>query len=325
VEVRKLEENNYNIVSGFNMRLKSISKSKYMFICKTDKGMFYLREVNLKADRIEFIHNIKENLADKGFTNINRFCISSLNKPYYIYNQKIYIMTKYIDYIESDFKNIECAEAISSELARFHSIAIAKPYYIGIDIKTDFQKKFDRLKKIKKFINNQSRLTDFDVLFIKNYTYFYNQALEAIEILNNSNYDYLKSEAVKNGYVCHNCIKEENFVVKDNKIHIIGFNDCCVDLPIVDLSEFIKRYIRKHGDNYIKLNSLLDCYIKNKGLTNDEQEVLKAILKFPDKYIKLCDGVYTKRKSLITNSIKNRVNEIIENKEHFKEYIKYLK
>lgn len=330
LEVYELDEIINNIVEAFNLKAKTISKSKYMYICKTDKGVKVLKPVNISAEKIEFCHKVKESLYKSGFVNLDRFQLSVLEKPYHIYGNTPYVLTDYINYPETDLTNMYQIKEIITTLAKLHNISKNNKYYEEIpesettDICSEFKKSLERLKVLKKFASNQKQLSDFDVMFIKNYSYYCNEASDSLNILEKSEFSNLQNEAYNKKMICHNSINEENFLISSNGLYITNFNLCSIDCSLIDLAEFITRYIRKHGEDYLSINEIIDLYNVINPINDNELKILYAIIKFPLKYINVCNSYYSRRRSLTPNSITNRLKTIIEKKEHQSEYIKPL-
>lgn len=326
-----MDEVNAQVVQGFSLKSKGISKSKYMYICKTDKGVKIIRPTATEQNKLLLISELQQHLIRNGFKNIDRYHTSVQNKPFYVYNGATYIMTDYIEYPESDLTNLSNVKNIILSVAKFHklcqNVISSEDNYIesNSDILNQYIKKTSRLKNLKKFASNQSHLSDFDVMFIKNFDYFYNEAYEACQLLKNSKYNYLMNTAQKNRMICHNCLKEENLLSSQDGIYITNFNNCTLNHFILDLCEFINRYIRKHGNDYYRISDIVELYDSVNPLNQNILEVLYALLKFPDKYIKICESYYNKRRSWTPNSVANRFELIIEQKKHHFEYIQELK
>lgn len=325
-----MDEISYQIVQGFNLKAKNIIKSKYMYICKTSTGTKVIKPTTAEQNNLIFAHNVKEYLYKNGFINIDRFYTSIQNKPFYIYNANTYVMTDYIDYPELDLSNSEQLKQTIKTMALFHKTVSS--YKISeseipaktINIPVYYKKKFQKLNNFKKNINSQSHMSDFDVKFLKNYGYFCSEAQESLEIINSINCNKIFLNENKK-YICHNQLKEENIPINNTIVYIINFNNCSNNHYILDLAYFINRYIRKHDENYVKLPKLLDDYSSINSLGNNECKALYALLKFPEKYIKICESFYSKKRSWIPNSVSNQLDVIINKKNHHKEYINCLK
>ena len=93
----------------------------------------------------------------------------------------------------------------------------------------------------------------------------------------------------------------------------------------MDLADIIKRYIRKHNENYAGANELISEYCKINPLSKEEIDVLYAYLVFPDKFINTIIEFYSKKRSFTPNSTVNRLTKTIGQKIHYKNYIEDIK
>lgn len=122
-------------------------------------------------------------------------------------------------------------------------------------------------------------MSDFDVLFIKNYDYFYNEAAEALDILKNSVYFNLYKDSIEKAYICHNSLKEETIVKINGKFSIIAFEKASAAPPLSDFGDILNRYIRKHVQPAEEMSRLIEIYNSENIITSKEIEVFYAIFK----------------------------------------------
>lgn len=325
-----MDEFTSTLVKKFNFKPKYVRKLKYMYICSTDKGAKIIKPVNYNCDKILFVHKIKQHLKDQGFNQIDFYHISDEGMPYVINENIMYVMTDYIESEELNLQDIDNVKSSIELIATFHKLSqgsqkrLDESELMFINFKEDFKKKIDILKKIRKTISKQKNLTDFDVLFIKNYNYFYENAIESLEIIDKTNYDIINKIAAKNIMICHNKIKEENIIIGD-KSYITNLENITIDHFIYDLSSFILRYIRKHGDNYLSLEQILNTYSKINYIDNSLLPILYAFIKFPSRYIDTCQMFFEKKRTFVPIYISSQIQNILELKDFHSDFISKIK
>ncbi len=325
-----MEDINAQVLSGFNINPKSITKSKLLYILKTSTGTKQLRLNPSPAKRICFAHNVKENLLTNGFGFTDRFIPSVQNRPYYQLGNNTYTMTPFIEGHESDFSDAECIKKSICRIAQMHKdSAIIKNFNetppISENLINYCEKKIKRFKALKKQTQNKSSYTDFDIIFIKNFDFFLNEAEKSVNLLKESSYDKLYKKAIENNSIAHHGLMEETILHSKTGVYIMGFEGCTVDIPLMDLADIIKRYIRKHNENYAGANELISEYCKINPLSKEEIDVLYAYLVFPDKFINTIIEFYSKKRSFTPNSTVNRLTKTIGQKIHYKNYIEDIK
>lgn len=321
-----MEELNKQIPAGFNIKPKSIIKSRLSYICRTDKGMRLIQKTQTSEEKLLFTHALKQHIEKSGFFVADKFYISNQNTPYYVFENETYIMTHFNETEDSDFTSSDDIKEIVRITARFHNSAKNFVFpkgkiYPGINLTEYFLKQLQKFKSIKKQLSSKSCLSDFDVLFIKNYDYFYSEAAEALDILKNSAYNKLYDNSIQKSYICHNALKEETVIKLKNKFSIISFENASAAPCLWDFADILNRYIRKHVPPAAEISGLIEIYNSENAITSDEVNVFYAILKFPLKYIKTCCDFCSKGLPFTPNSVINRMKTIIEQKERTKLYI----
>lgn len=320
-----------SLIREFNFKPKYIKKLKYMYICYTDRGTKLIKPISNSIESIHFIHKIKQHLKEQGFNNIDFYYTSKEGLPYVINENITYVMTDYLDLQECDFgKKDDILKAINS-IAKFHKFSQNSEKYLNekdirfLDIKQYFENKLETLIKIKKNISKQKNLSDFDVNFIKNYNYFYENAINAIEILEKYNYNIINKQACKKVMICHNKLKEESLLINKNNINISNMEYITIDHFIKDLYKFLIRYIKKHEENTLTLDTILNEYIKINNIESNLLPILYAMLLFPEMYIETCELFYNKKRSFIPISISTQLENILFLKDYHMNFISIIK
>ncbi|WP_317367961.1 CotS family spore coat protein [uncultured Tyzzerella sp.] len=325
-----MDEVTSTIVKKFNFKPKHIYKNKYMYICNTDKGIKLIRPVNYTTDKILFVHNIKQHLIKQGFNQLDCYYMSQDNLPYVLNEDMIYIMTDYIDLQECDLSKSNDTKKAIELIANFHKLSQGyntdniKEDINTIDIKEDFIKKLDNLKKMKRTVSKQKKIMDFELSFIRTYDYFYKSAIESIDILEKYKYEDLNILAKNNVMICHNKLKEENILI-GNRCYLTQLENITIDHYIYDIASFIIRYIKKHSDDYLSLEQILTTYSKINYINGSILPILYALIKFPTKYIETCQSFFDRRRNFTPISISSDLQSILDLKDFQENYISKIK
>lgn len=320
-----MEEITQQLLEEFNFKVRSIRKSKYMYICRNERQARIIKLSSQSCEQILFIEEIKKRLLENGFKNIDKYYFSSQQTPFFSCENGVYVMSDYIDYPEADFENPKQMKEIVKAVAKIHKLGSGyemknpEPYQASAIDK--FEKGIKKLKSIKKIVCSQKKYSDFDISFIKHYESYLSDALEAQEILNNSKIIALNEEGIKRRLFCHNALKEENILFSSKGIFITGFDNATPQHYVLDLYQLIERYMRKHGAEYLTLEELLDIYFRYNEKDERLYPILFAFLKFPFRFIKICESFYNKKRNWVPNSTKEQLKELLELKEINEKYI----
>lgn len=311
------------IAAGFNIKPTAITKSKYYYIIRTSKGSYTLRHSQCDGDKLKKIHEIKTRLSEQGLEHIEKYYMSVQGNPYYYYDSCYYILSDYYNCGELNLQSTSEVSSAVSALATAHSLAKGYIFEKPIDLYTLYSNKTHRLMQIKKKISNKNHLSDLDVLFLRNYDYYYGLCGQALNQLKEINY----TAPIEGTSFCHNAYKEDNILISHGNVYITNWERMSNCHFTYDLVYFINRYIKKvvfpMSDDMPTLSfaDILSIYNDNNLLEEYEMGILQAQLIFPDKYLQICDEYYTKNRSWAPVSITSHLKEITVQKEFYADYI----
>lgn len=319
-----MENLKQEIFSGFEIVPKTIVKSKHRYICRTSDGVKVIQKTTAKDNDILVGEIIKNGLQENDYPVYDKFYISTQGTPFFLFDNEKYVMTDYLETLDSDFSNGRDVIDVIKATALFHRLSknIDVEINKNIDVLNIYKKQLANFKNVKKCISSKSSFSEFDIIFIKNYDYFYKKATNALDTLR----ELFENDSFKkySQILCHNNIKEETAVKYHNKTSLISFENASKGLFISDFSDIINRYIRKHNPPVINFNVILETYFKINPLSDNGIKILQAILKFPAKYIKICCDFHSKGMPFVPNSVVNHLKCIISQKNIFENYAKYL-
>ena len=161
-----------------------------------------------------------------------------------------------------------------------------------------FAKRVNEMTALKKRVKKQGRLSEFDVIFLKNYDYYMENLNNSLALLKESQFDELCQAAKEQNAICHNQYKEELLYMKEGDVTVTNFNDVSIDPCLMDLADIIKRYIKYFGDGRLCLAEILEMYTKTNDLSDAEIQALYPLLLYPTKFIKICNQYYVKNRSM---------------------------
>ena len=288
-----------------------------------------IRKTTDSREHLVFQHTLKEQLHERGFSGTDRYYPALDGFPFFEYGNSIYVMTEFPKHQESDFGNKSDLTKVLRQVAMFHNAArnlvFDEPFYGNENILNIYRKQAAEIDGIKKLIGQRSRLSDFDVIFLKNYNGYRRLMNESMEILEQTKLTQFKSNAKDENAVCHNLLKEEHLLIVGDSVNIIGFSQAAVDYFVFDLCTVIQRYSKRQGTAHMNINDILELYDKHRALTGDDVEILLGLLKYPTKFVKICRQYYSKKRTWTPSAIINRLEGIVEGKVHYDKFVEGLK
>lgn len=320
-----MEDLNINVAKGFGLRWKYITKEKASYLCHTEGGVKIIKKTSSEHRHIVFQQQLKTQLYDRGFRNIDLYGLSLNDTPYFEYNGETYVMTDRLCGKQPDFQNTDDFTLVIETIAKMHREsrgfapdgAIAFSKYNNIE--ETFARNIQDMAAIKKKLKKKSSLSDFDVTFIKNYEYYYAQMTEAVEGLQSSG---ATRSVTYTANICHNLLKEENFFLSQGDIYLTNFSDCSFDCSVFDLADIIRRYMKTLPDDYIAISDIAEAYTRHNPLDKTELALLRPLIIFPGKYVKLCMQHYVKNRSFVPSALGARMKNLTDRQATTEEYLK---
>jgi CotS family spore coat protein len=259
-----------------------------------------------------------------GFKTTERFYTGADGLPYALWDGGAYVMTDLLRCKEFDFICPVDFEKVLITVARMHSLMQGiefdcDVFYGETNIFEQAEKQIMFLKGIKKRIGK--RLSDFDVLFIKNCDYYIGEASAAAELLLRGGFERYMSAARLDKTICHNSLKEENILFNtNNTVYIADFSQMCVAPALLDISELIRRHGKKSGEP-VSISRAVEIYSRHHALAEGGEEIVRALLRYPRKFIKVCEQYYSKKRSWTPSAIINCLRVIIDGREAYERYL----
>jgi len=317
------------LLSNFGIRGKAIKQWGYFF-CKTERGHYKIYKTSDSHQVIRQRYELLEKLAASGFSNTDRIVLSTQGMTYVQLGRETYVMSKYIEGRELNLDCLEDVVLATESLAQFHiaarglNCALSQSFSNTLSLLDVFAKDTAFLAKMAKQVNNNSRLLDFDVMFVKNISHYINKATESQELLKKTDYAALHTTALEEGHICHNALKEENLPITNDMCYLVNFKDAVIDTQITDLASFLRRYARR-SNKTIPLKKLMDVYDRINPLPNHASQIIHAQLVHPWQFIKIVQEYYSKKRGWAPAALMGRIQSVLEEQERYHQYIENIK
>ncbi|MCX7883880.1 MAG: CotS family spore coat protein [Caloramator sp.] len=319
-----LSHYNFETLNIENIKFKDTEKQRAVYKILTNKGLKCLKKVYYKEDDLLFLYSVIEWLNLRGI-----FCpkfISTKNGLKFVkYNDNLFILTDWIDGRKCDYDNLDDIKAIAENLAKIHKSS--KNFY-PIDGSKIRQSDKDYIYSYNKhFIqlldnsNNAFKIKDkFSKIYLDNFDYNIEKAKESIYILSQIDFSKKIGDDVSNCAICHLDYVNKNIIFsKDGKLYVIDFDRTMLDMPVHDISVFLRRILKREKTSWdfkVFINSM-ESYEKIRKLSYDEYMLLYAILLFPQKYWKISRDYYKNIKECNKESFVTILKKIItQQKDH---------
>ena len=183
---------------------------------------------------------------------------------------------------------------------------------IGISIpEKEYVKRNRELKRVRKFLLQRTRKTEFELCLQDVYGKYLEQALKVTE----SWLDYHnkeQSEWTKTNVICHGDYKYHNIIRDEEGFYFINFEKCMQDNGIRDLYLFMRKIMEKSGWTIPLGKDLIEAYEKQHHMTETEYRDLYHRLAYPEKFWKIVNFYYNTRKAWIPGKNLEKLEKVIK-------------
>ena len=234
---------------------------------------------------------------------------------------KSYVLLDMMDGREATFTNPVEVEWCTKALANFHNASmnitdnLTKEDIILNKSKNliyEFLNDLCFITEAERVISKFSYKNDFDLLFLKNISKVKNDLNISINLLTESSYSELYSD-LKNAVICHLDLAHHNFIIDEDKVNMIDFDYCKIDIRAMDIYNFIIKVIKNYAYDKEIINKIIEDYSSVSKVSDEEKKVIFAMLNYPRDFINISKDYYLKQKSWDYEVFLSRFKDKIEN------------
>lgn len=310
------------------VKFKDTDKQRAIYKVETPTQNYCLKKVYYPIDELLFVYSVMEWLFRYGIK-VPRILSTSDHGRYVIYEDMLFILTKWIQGDKCDFDNIEHINLSSKNLGKMHDITKGFLPILGSANKEGYSNLAQSFEKHKnQMMDNEKLALKYDDYFSKLYIISYTTSMSlaslSTNIANSIDFDNLTKA------VCHNDYVSKNLIIDNNNVCVIDFDKCKYDYCALDIGYCLRRLLRRDNTRWnldLAINFLQQYELSN-SLTIDDYKYILAYLAFPQKYWKLSRDYYKNiskcNKKAFVNLFTKAVNYDKEHKEFTYNFLKYI-
>ena len=318
------------ILENYDIQVKNSRKTKGYYIITTDSASYQLRKTSDTKERIELRYALQENLLSNDFSNIEKIHKTLEGNLFVSLGDQKYILSDHIAGYEADFDNPAELTKIMSKLADFHQKTeglgnISKQFYAE-SLTASLAKMHKELSALRKKIASTKSLSNFDLLFLKNYDYYETNINRAISLLERANYQKKLDLTFGKNSFAHNTLKKESLVIKDNEVYFSMLSGVCVDHFSADIAMIINKYMKYSAEQQINITKIIDMYSDSSHtkIDTDDLKIILARLLLPSVFLKTAKEYYAKKRSWVPSELTSELESEVGLRAAFCEYIEPL-
>lgn len=301
-------EKNVNVLEQYDLKINRVGRGREAVLCETNTGCKLLKAYTGSVQRLVFEDEVLNHINENGFY-VDGFVRNKSNKILSIDSDGTkYVLKNWYNGKECDVRNLDEIVSSVKTLASFHLIMRNIPFkefereniYKATFLKEELEKHHRELKRVRSFVRNKRKKTEFELYIIKNYDMFYNQGEEALELLNKSSYKKSMEEACRQSSLCHGNFNQHNIIFfNGNNVAITNFDKMVVNIQFVDLYLFMRKILEKNNWDLYLGSTMIEEYSKIKPISKEELDVLHILFLYPEKFWKIVNFYYNGNKAWI--------------------------
>jgi len=309
--------NQYNqieaILSQYEMEIYEVTKGRGTYICDTDKGKFVLTSFRGTKEKGELLRTYLEKLNKIGFP-VEQVAINRQMQAITEDEEtgERFLLKEYISGCELNVNHPQEVQAAAALLAEYHNASAQIEWEtpnMSLDCRQmiiqEKEKHYRELVKVKNYIRNCKKKTEFERIYLSSYESMFQIAKKSISMLEQEQNDSPRC------CICHGDYNQHNVVSSDEKWRIINFENFVYRWSILDLANFMRKMQEKNNWDIAFGSELLESYVRIRPLSSVEYEKLHGLLLFPEKFWKVTNHYMNSRKSWISEKDNEKLKKVI--------------
>ena len=337
-----MDDRNQEVFRKYDIKVYNTYKARGAVILETDKGLMMLKNYEGSNYRVEFENIVKEHLINQNYENVDLY-LRNIDGELI---SEDYSSNRYV--LKNWFVGEECnLKETSDVLSAVNNLGVLHSLLKGVPLNNDqiernaqgnlielFDKRNRELKRVRTYILDKRQKNEFELCYITNYEKFYEQGLEAIHTISNSEYPKLLNEAMEKVTICHGNYTYHNVMMlrgsmpasaygigevdmemedalsnrqlflsaaefSEKTTATTNFDRAMVGIQVYDLYHYLRKVMEKNDWDVDYGSMILDKYNKIKPLSKIELKVLYALLLYPEKFWKITNFYYNSKKSWV--------------------------
>ena len=321
-----MNDRSVSLLDHYEIEVNRTWKGRGAILCESDRGLLILKEYSGPADKVEFQDFLLRHINESGIVQTESILRTKEDELTVADSDgTLYIVKSYYEGRECNYRDSEeCSQAVCT-LAKLHCATDLssceqlnnQPVF---RIENEYEKHNRELKKVRKFLQEKSQKTDFEIYLMKHYDYFMNNALQITDELR---YYAYEEDDYEFSVVCHGDYQYHNILRTDTGNVLINLEKCIRDYPVRDLYLYLRKLLEKNNWSQTLGNLLLESYNGVRNLTDRDYRQLYYRLAYPEKFWKIVNFYYNTGKAWIPGRNMEKIEKLFAQEREKQLFLEY--
>lgn len=317
-----------NLLEQYEVEVHRSRKGRGAIICDTDRGCLILKEYTGKEERIQLQNQLLTHIQEIGTIKAESIIPTKEGALFVRDNDGVkYILKTYCEGRECNiYDSAECAQVVKALAVLHQSMELPEESVAGIPLfsqQNEYEKHNKELKKVRKYLQQRSQKTEFEIFLLNAFDYFLDQAISVTE-------EWMQYESVNktnfhnSTLFSHGDYQYHNILHCDKEWFIINFEKCTRDDPIRDLYLLMRKLLEKSNWSVELGKELLATYEQERPISAISRIDLFYRLSYPEKFWKIANFYYNSSKAWIPDRNREKLQKVIsqeKEKQYFLEQV----
>lgn len=315
------------MATQYDISVNKAIRGRGAVILDTNSGLKKIYEYSGTEGRLRYEFELLNYIKSKGFENVDNIVKTSEGQLFAkdelenTYVMKEWFLGKDCN-VKSEGDVLKGVEA----LATLHNITtsvneVSESAIITENPLMEYERHNAELKRVKNYIRGKKKKAEFEYDIIRHFDEYYSYATEATLKLQKTTVNYLMDNAKINTTICHGNYNYHNIFFVGERTAVTGFERSGVGLLVKDLYFYLRKIMEKYDWNLKIGYNILDKYNRIHPMSKEENDILKIMLMYPEKFWKVVNQYYNSNKSWIPDKNVAKLNAVYKGQVKKEEFI----
>ncbi len=313
------------LLEQYEIEVNHTRKGRGAILCDTNQGCYIFKEYVGSEQHLQIQNKLLTYIGEKGSVPVEAIVPNKEGELFVKDNDGVqYVLKTYFEGRECNIhEKGECLEAIRL-LARLQD-CMELPVEEGIapvmfSPAAEYEKRNRELRKVRKYLQQKSQKTWFEIHLRDQMDFFLEQALAVTEEWA-AYQKVLESSGNEEGRCfCHGDYQYHNIILCDGNWCIINFEKCAPDSYVRDLYLFMRKLLEKSNWSIALGKELIATYENEHPIAAIHYIDLYYRLAYPEKFWKIANFYYNSGKAWIPERNQEKLKKLVmqeKEKQHF--------
>ncbi|MCM1187101.1 MAG: CotS family spore coat protein [Lachnoclostridium sp.] len=313
------------LLEQYDVEVLRVCKGRGAILCDTDKGCLIFKEYTGNLDRIRMQNTLLQHIGGLQKVAVESIVPTKEGELFVKDNDEVrYVLKTYREGRECNiYDKAECMEAVRL-LAHLHDCTELPADTEGLPHAFSQTKEYEKhnkeLKRVRKYLQQRSQKSWFEISLLNAYQMFLEQALTVTKEWS-AYAEKLGRESKDSARIyCHGDYQYHNILRSEEGWFLINFEKCMPDNPIRDLYLLMRKLLEKSNWSVPLGKELLETYEKERPISAISRIDLYYRLAYPEKFWKIVNFYYNSGKAWIPERNREKLEKLVrqeESKQHF--------